>query len=79
MQVKGLPVIYVLYPDEGHGLARPENNLSFYALVEAFLAVYIGGRHEPIGNDFEGSSARILTGAEEIPGVQDMTAVSGEG
>lgn len=79
MQVKGLPVIYVLYPDEGHGLARPENNLSFYALVEAFLAAYIGGRHESIGNDFEGSSARILTGAEEIPGVQDMTAVSGEG
>ena len=79
MQARGLPVTYLLYPDEGHGFARPENSLSFHALAEAFLAAYIGGRHEPVGNDFEGSSARILTGAEEIPGVQDITAVSGEG
>ena len=38
MQAKGIPVTYVLYPDEGHGFARPENNLSFNAIAEAFLA-----------------------------------------
>ena len=32
-----IPVTYVLYPDEGHGFARPENRLSFYAVTEAFL------------------------------------------
>ncbi|RQW77926.1 MAG: S9 family peptidase, partial [Methanothrix sp.] len=54
MQEKGLPVTYILYPDEGHGFARPENRLSFYAVAEAFLAEHLGGRFEPIGKDFRG-------------------------
>ncbi|MEO1132484.1 MAG: S9 family peptidase [Cyanobacteria bacterium J06639_1] len=41
------PVEYVLYTDEGHGFARPENRLHFYGVVEEFLAKYIGGRAEP--------------------------------
>ena len=40
-------VIYVVYPDEGHGFARPENNLDFYGRVEEFLAKYLQGRAEP--------------------------------
>ncbi|MCP4981105.1 MAG: S9 family peptidase [Gammaproteobacteria bacterium] len=72
MQAKGIPVTYALYPDEGHGFVRPQNNLSFYSLVEAFLAKHIGGRCEPIGNDFEGSSAMILAGVEQIPGLRDV-------
>lgn len=56
MQEKGIPVTYVLYPDEGHGFARPENNKSYNAVAEAFLAQVLGGRFEPIGRDFEGSS-----------------------
>lgn len=43
------PVEYALYPDEGHGFARPENRLHFYAIAEAFLAKYLGGRCEPMG------------------------------
>lgn len=74
MQAKGLPVIYVLYPDEGHGFVRPENNLSFYSIVEAFLAEHIGGRCEPIGNDFEGSSVELLSGAEQISGLCEVLA-----
>ena len=35
---KKIPVTYVLYPDEGHGLYRPENNVSFWAVSEGFLA-----------------------------------------
>ena len=31
----GIPVTYVLYPDEGHGFARPENSISFNAITEA--------------------------------------------
>lgn len=66
LQAKNIPVTYVLYPDEGHGFARPENNRSFYAITEAFLAQFLGGRAEPVGDDFEGSSLQILAGKEEI-------------
>ena len=65
MQEKEIPVTYVLYPDEGHGFARPENNLSFNAVAEAFLAEHLGGRFEPVGEDFTGSSLQIVTGAEQ--------------
>ncbi|MGD1953208.1 MAG: alpha/beta fold hydrolase [Leptolyngbyaceae cyanobacterium] len=47
MHKAGKPVEYVLYTDEGHGFARPENRLHFYGIVEEFLAKYIGGRTEP--------------------------------
>jgi dipeptidyl aminopeptidase/acylaminoacyl peptidase len=43
----GKPVEYLLFPDEGHGFARPENRLKFMAAAEAFLAKHVGGRAEP--------------------------------
>ena len=49
MRSAGKPVEYVLYPDEGHGFARPENRIQFYAIAEEFLAKYLGGRSEAIG------------------------------
>jgi hypothetical protein len=78
MKSRGLPVTYVLYPDEGHGFARPENNLAFYAIAEAFLARHLGGRFEPIGQDFAGSSVQVPEGAEHVPGLsQALQAGSG--
>lgn len=47
MREKNLPVDYLLFSDEGHGFARPENRLKFYAAAEDFLSRYLGGRHEP--------------------------------
>jgi dipeptidyl aminopeptidase/acylaminoacyl peptidase len=45
---RGTPVEYLLFPDEGHGFARPANRLKFYAAAEAFLAKYLGSeRAEP--------------------------------
>ena len=70
LQDKGIPVAYVLYPDEGHGFARPENNLSFTAITEAFLARCLEGRYEPVGDDFQGSSLQVLAGAAEVPGLE---------
>ena len=70
MEARGLPVTYVLFPDEGHGFARPENNLAFFAIAEAFLARHLGGRCEPIGDAVRRSSARIEAGAELIPGLE---------
>jgi dipeptidyl aminopeptidase/acylaminoacyl peptidase len=69
MRDKGISVVYALYEDEGHGMARPENRLSFYAVADAFLARHLGGRAEPVGDDFEGSSIRIVCGAEQLPEV----------
>jgi len=74
MKSKGIPVTYVLYPDEGHGFQKPENNMSFYAVSEAFLAECLGGRYEPIGDDFTGSSIEVLNGAEFVPGLAEALA-----
>ncbi|MGC1377383.1 MAG: S9 family peptidase [Anaerolineales bacterium] len=74
MQARHIPVTYVLYPDEGHGFARPENNLSFYAIAEAFLAKCLDGRYEPIGDDFKGSSLQALTGVDDVPGLLEALA-----
>jgi len=71
MRAKNLPVTYVLYSDEGHGFARPENRLSFHAVTEAFLSQYLGGRFEPIGADFNDSSIEIAAGADFVPGVAE--------
>jgi len=71
MSARNIPVTYVLYPDEGHGFARPENRLSFFAVAEAFLAQHLGGVYEEIGKDFTNSSIQVPTGADQVPGVGD--------
>ncbi len=77
MKGKKIPVTYVLYPDEGHGFQRPENRLSFFAIAEAFLAKHLGGRFEPIGNDFQGSSVTVPEGVDQIPGIAEPLAAAG--
>ncbi|HEY4441514.1 MAG TPA: S9 family peptidase, partial [Candidatus Elarobacter sp.] len=51
MRERKLPVTYVVFEDEGHGFARPENAQRFNAVVERFLADNLGGRAEPAGPD----------------------------
>ncbi len=72
MKEAGIPVTYVLYPDEGHGFARPVNNISFTAVTENFLAECLGGRAEPIGDALEPSTAEIVEGAEHVKGLEDL-------
>ena len=43
---RGFPVEYILAPDEGHGFARPINNLVLFTTAEKFLAKHLGGRYE---------------------------------
>lgn len=69
MQAKAIPVTYVLFPDEGHGFQRPENSKAFFAVTEGFLGKCLGGRVQPIGNDFLGSSITVPAGADQVPGV----------
>lgn len=49
MRALELPEEYVVYEDEGHGFARPENRLHFFAVIEAFLSKHLGGECEPVG------------------------------
>ena len=72
MKAKNLPVTYLVYPDEGHGFARPQNRLAFYAVAESFLSKCIGGSFEPIGKDFDGSSVKVVSGADFVPGLADV-------
>jgi dipeptidyl aminopeptidase/acylaminoacyl peptidase len=71
MQEHKIPVTYVIYPDEGHGFARPENRMSFNAVMEAFLAEQLGGRFQPVGEDFEGATIEVPAGADDVPGISE--------
>ncbi|MEX0691255.1 MAG: S9 family peptidase [Gemmatimonadales bacterium] len=44
MAARGIPHEYMLFPDEGHGFAKPENRLKFYGVAEQFLAEHLGER-----------------------------------
>jgi hypothetical protein len=57
---RGFPVEYLLAPDEGHGFARPVNNLAMFMAVEKFLAKHLGGRYQ------EGGSPQVVERLEEI-------------
>jgi dipeptidyl aminopeptidase/acylaminoacyl peptidase len=70
MAAKNIPVTYVLFPDEGHGFARPVNNIAFNAVTESFLASCLGGRAEAIGGTLKGSTAQVKHGAEFTPGLK---------
>jgi dipeptidyl aminopeptidase/acylaminoacyl peptidase len=75
MKAKGIPVTYVLFPDEGHGFARPANSIAFNAVAENFLAGCLGGRAEPIGGALKPSTAQVPHGAEYAPGLRDALSL----
>jgi dipeptidyl aminopeptidase/acylaminoacyl peptidase len=74
MKAKNIPVTYVLFPDEGHGFARPANNIAFNAVAENFLQPCLGGRAEPIGDALKGSSIQVLNGSENVSGLKQSIA-----
>jgi dipeptidyl aminopeptidase/acylaminoacyl peptidase len=60
IEKNGGAVTYVIYSDEGHGFARPENRIDFNARAETFLAQCLGGRSEPLpGERIPGSTAAV--------------------
>jgi dipeptidyl aminopeptidase/acylaminoacyl peptidase len=46
-----VPLTYLLYEDEGHGLVKPDNRLRFYATAEQFLAQHLRGQAQPVTDD----------------------------
>jgi len=61
MRKNNKAVEYIVFPDEGHGFARPENRMAFFAAAEQFLAKYLGGRAE-LPSDAE---AKLLSSVEK--------------
>ena len=57
---RGFPVEYLLIPDEGHGFARPVNNMASLMAAENFLAKYLGGRHQ------EGGTPAVVARLKEV-------------
>ena len=57
---RGFPVEYLLAPDEGHGFARPVNNLAMFMAAEKFLAAHLEGRYQ------EGGTPEVVERLKEI-------------
>lgn len=57
---RNYPVEYIVAPDEGHGFARPVNNMAMYAAAEKFLAKHLGGRFQ------ESMTPEVATRLKEI-------------
>jgi dipeptidyl aminopeptidase/acylaminoacyl peptidase len=57
---RGFPVEYLLIPDEGHGFARPVNNMASLMATEKFFAQYLGGRYQ------EGGTPEVVARLKEI-------------
>ncbi len=60
LRERGFPVEYIVAPDEGHGFARPVNNMALYATAEKFLAKHLGGRYQ------ESMTPEVSTRLKEI-------------
>src|SRR5579864_6103332 len=65
---RGFPVEYLLIPDEGHGFARPVNNMASLMATEKFFAKYLGGRAQ------EGGTPEVVARLKEVT-VDPKTAV----
>lgn len=71
LQGARVPVTYLLYPEEGHGVVNPENRRSFFATVEAFFGQCLGGRSLPIAHQLDGAHLEIPVGVDLIPGLRE--------
>jgi len=58
---RGFPVEYILAPDEGHGFARPVNNLALFMASEKFLSLHLGGRYQEGGSTEEVARLKEIT------------------
>ncbi|MBL9125586.1 MAG: S9 family peptidase, partial [Planctomycetaceae bacterium] len=67
LEKHGKEVTYLVYPDEGHDYQRPESWISFWAVAEQFLHKHLGGRFEPVSDDFAGANLQVPAGRELLP------------
>lgn len=71
LKARAVPVMYAVFPDEGHGFARPENNLAFWAIAEGFVGQRLDLNTEPLGDALKRSTVTVPEGAGLAPGVAE--------
>jgi len=65
----GKPVEYLVAPDEGHGFARPINNLAMVTAIEEFLPKYLGGRNQKdVPPDVEAKLKELVVDPKTVSG-----------
>jgi dipeptidyl aminopeptidase/acylaminoacyl peptidase len=67
LEKRNVSVFYVVYSDEGHGFTKQENRVAFYAIADAFLAKYLGGRLEPVKHDLENTNMEFKIFGDPLP------------
>jgi dipeptidyl aminopeptidase/acylaminoacyl peptidase len=76
----GRPVEYLVAPDEGHGFARPINNLAMVAAMEEFYARYLRGRHQTdVPPDVAAKLAELTVDPKTVSGAVTPKGASGGG
>lgn len=70
LRLRAVPLVSLVFPDEGGDFTRPQNRLAYAAIVEQFLGECLGGRVEPVGAAFEGANMIVFDGAASVPGLQ---------
>ena len=58
---RGFPVEYLVAPDEGHGFARPVNNMAMYVAIEKFLSKHLEGRVQETASTEVGTRLKEIT------------------
>ncbi len=66
LQALGQPVVYLLYPREGHDYRRGESWISFWAVAEAFLQQHLEGDCQPPGTDLSAPPFQVIAGADQL-------------
>jgi dipeptidyl aminopeptidase/acylaminoacyl peptidase len=74
LAARGAPVTALVFPREGHGLARTGDNLAFLAIAENFLARCLGGRAQPVGDALRASDVQVRLDAARVPGLAQALA-----
>ena len=76
----GRPVQYLVAPDEGHGFARPINNLAMVTEMEEFYARYLGGRHQTdVPPDVAAKLAELTVDPKTVSGAVTLKGAAGSG
>ena len=76
----GRPVEYLVAPDEGHGFARPINNLAMVTEMEEFYARYLGGRHQTdVPPDVAAKLAELTVDPKTVSGAVTLKSAAGRG
>jgi dipeptidyl aminopeptidase/acylaminoacyl peptidase len=69
----GKPVEYLVAPDEGHGFARPINNLAMVTAMEGFFVKYLGGRDQKeVPSDVEAKLKEITVDPKTVSGAVEL-------